>query len=68
MKITMGKYKGLPSLLGLIMLSVLLVITTPFVSWAATDEIMDGPIEGVGATDEVFSQPGLTGDWGGGRT
>jgi len=39
-----------------------------FVSRADTDEIPDGPMEGLGATDEVFSPPGLTGDWGGQRT
>jgi len=38
------------------------------VSRADTDEILDGPLEGLGATDEVFSLPGLTGDWGGRRT
>ncbi len=32
-----------------------------FVSPADTDEILDGPLEGLGATDEVFSPPGLTG-------
>ncbi len=30
----------------------------PFVSRADTDEIADGAIEGLGATDEVFSLPG----------
>ena len=39
-----------------------------FVSRADTDEILDGSFEGLGATDEVFSPPGLTGDWGGQRT
>ncbi len=38
------------------------------VSRADTDEIPDGPLEGLGATDKVFSPPGLTGDWGGQRT
>ena len=47
-------------LLSLIMLSVFLFMTIPSVSWADTDEILDGPIEGGGATDEVFSPPGLT--------
>ncbi len=39
-----------------------------FVSQADTDEIPDGPFEGVAATDEVSSPPGLAGDWGGRRT
>ncbi|MBW2389193.1 MAG: carbohydrate porin [Deltaproteobacteria bacterium] len=39
-----------------------------FISRADTDEIPDGPLEGLGATDEVFSPPGLSGDWGGQRT
>jgi len=64
----MEKGKRLLGLLSLIMLSVFLFMTIPSVSWADTDEILDGPIEGGGATDEVFSPPGLTGDWGGGRT
>jgi len=64
----MEKSKGLIRLSGLIMLSVFLFTATPFVSWADTDEILDGPFEGTGATDEAFSPPGLTGDWGGGRT
>jgi len=33
------------------------------------DEIQEGPFEGAGVTtEEVFSPPGLTGDWGGRRT
>jgi porin len=50
------------------LLSVFLFTATPFLSWADTEEILDGPIEGTGATDDVFSPQGLTGDWGGGRT
>ncbi len=53
-----------PPLLGAVALCLSLV---PFVSRAGTDEIADGAIEGLGATDEVFSPPGVTGDWGGGR-
>ncbi|MBW2597614.1 MAG: hypothetical protein JRC55_02880 [Deltaproteobacteria bacterium] len=64
----MEKSKGLIRLSGLIMLSILLFTATPFISWADTDEILDDPIEGLGATTEVFSKPGLTGDWGGRRT
>ncbi len=44
------------------------VFITPIVAWASSDEIVDGPVESVAATDEVFSTPGLTGDWGGRRT
>ncbi len=47
---------------------VLCFCLVAFVSRADTDEILDGPLEGLGATDEVFSPPGLTGDWGGRRT
>ena len=64
----MEKYKGFQRLYGLILLSVFLFTAIPFLSWADTDEILDGPFEGTGATDEVFSPPGLTGDWGGRRT
>ena len=64
----MEKSKGLIRLSGLIMLSIFLFTATPFISWADTDEILDGSIEGLGATNEVFSKPGLTGDWGGRRT
>jgi porin len=32
------------------------------------EEIAGGPLEAVGATDEVFSPPGITGDWRGART
>jgi porin len=38
------------------------------VSRADTNEIADGPLEDVSATDQVLSLPGLTGDWGGRRT
>ena len=44
------------------------VSITPIVAWASSDEIEDGPVEAVGATDQVFSAPGVTGDWGGRRT
>ena len=44
------------------------VCLTSIVAWASSPEIEDGPIEAVGATDEVFSPQGLTGDWGGRRT
>ncbi len=47
---------------------VLCFCLVAFVSRADSDEILDGPLEGLGATDEVFSPPGLTGDWGGQRT
>jgi hypothetical protein len=44
------------------------VSITPIVAWASSDEIEDGPVEAVGATGQVFSAPGVTGDWGGRRT
>jgi porin len=43
-------------------------ILSPAFSWGNAEEVEDGPIEGMGATDEVLSTPGLTGDWGGHRT
>ena len=46
---------------------LLCVFLTPFISWASTEKILEGPFEGVGATEEVFSPPGITGDWGGRR-
>ncbi|MBW2629931.1 MAG: hypothetical protein JRE45_20290 [Deltaproteobacteria bacterium] len=52
----------------MIALSISLMFGVASVSRADTDEILDGPLEGLGATDEVFSPPGLTGDWGGRRT
>ena len=53
----------------LIALSVFCLTTIPSVTCAETEVITDDPLEGLGATnDEVFSPPGLTGDWGGLRT
>jgi hypothetical protein len=47
-----------------LLLVALLVPRAVFAS--DTDEdILDGPFEAVGARDEVFSPPGITGDWGG---
>ena len=35
---------------------------------AEEDEFVEGPFEGSSASDEIFSPPGITGDWGGART
>lgn len=49
--------------------AMLLVMAMPFFCWAEDpEEVTDGPFEAVGAVDEVFSPPGITGDWGGLRT
>jgi porin len=58
----------LSSFCVLIVLSVFYLTTIPSLTCAGTEEITDGPFDGVGATDEVFSPPGLTGDWGGLRS
>ena len=39
--------------------SISLIFVVASVSRADTDEILDGPLEGLGATDEVLSPPGL---------
>ena len=57
------------SLLCSAVLVVLLLTVMPFFCRAEDpDEVIDGPFDGVTAVDEVFSPPGLTGDWGGFRT
>lgn len=60
--------KGWISLSGLILLSLFMITATPCLSWEDTEEILDGPFEGVGVTEEELAPPALFGDWDGRRT
>jgi porin len=58
----------------LLLVFSVLALSAPGVAFAEDpdeevhEEIQDGPIEGVGATGEVFSPPGVTGEWDGARS